>query len=69
MGRSDYNPPPPLQTSTDLNNPGGPQSSMGKLVWWGIPEEAINPKHYALSPRAQGSGYIQLDINIRVLGF
>ena len=32
MGGSDYNPPPPL-TSTDLNNPWGPQPSMRKLVW------------------------------------
>ena len=36
----------------DLNYPGGPQSSTGKLVWGGIPEEPINPKHYALSPLA-----------------
>ena len=54
MAGSDYKAPlpPPRQTSTDLNNPGGPQSSTGKIVWGGIPEEPINPRHYALSPLA-----------------
>ena len=57
MGGSDYKtpspPPPPKQVRIGIN--GGPPIEYGKTCLGfggGIPEEPINPKHYALSPLA-----------------
>ena len=47
MGGSDYKAPPPPQTSTDLNNPGGANQLRKNLLGGGIPGEPINPKLYA----------------------
>ena len=53
MGGSDYKTPsPPPQTSPDRNNRGASNRVRENLFGGGIPEEPINPKHYALSPVA-----------------
>ena len=63
MGGSDYKHPRSPQTSTDLNNPGGPNRVRENLFGGGIPEEPINPKQCPKLSGLRLGIYLQLNIN------